>query len=68
ERLELLEDVLAKIAEPNRSLLLLHEGRDRSVAELAQQFDLSPEAVKARLKRTRGIVRQRLLQIADQEI
>ena len=68
ERLELLERVLAETAEPNRSMLLLHEGQDRSVAELAQQFDLSHQAVKARLKRTRSIVRERLLRIAEQEI
>ncbi len=68
ERLELLEQVLANTAEPNRSLLLLHEGQDRSVAELAEQFDLSHQAVKARLKRARSVVRERLLKLAEQDV
>lgn len=66
QRLEILREVLREIEEPNRSLLLLHEGQEESLAELAVQFDLSVEAVKARLKRTRARLRRRLLEKADE--
>jgi len=68
ERLDILREVLAEVPEPNRSLLLLREGEGVSLAELAEQFGLSPEAVKARLKRTRGALRERLLAKAEEEV
>ena len=60
ERIDILYDVLKKEKEPNRSLLLLHEGQGLTIAELSEQFDLTTESVKSRLKRTRAKVRKKL--------
>jgi RNA polymerase sigma-70 factor (ECF subfamily) len=68
ERFEILNEVLTDVEEPNRQMLLLHEGQDLSVAELAERFDMSPDAIKSRLKRTRAQVRERLLKKAEEPI
>ena len=68
ERVEILSEVLAEVPEPNRSLLLLHEGEDVPLAELAERFGLSIDGVKARLKRTRKHVRVRLLARAEEAV
>ena len=64
ERLEILERLLSTVAEPNRSLFLAHEGQEVPLAELAQQYELSVDGVKARLRRTRADLRARLLKIS----
>ncbi len=60
ERVARLREVLVAVEEPNRSLLLLHEGEGVSIEVLGQRFGLSAEAVKSRLKRTRAALRRRL--------
>jgi len=65
ERLSVLREVLERIAEPDRSLFLLHEDRELSLAALAGQFGLSVDAVKARLKRTRAAIRVQILAMAE---
>ncbi len=53
ERFELLQGVLSEVPEPNRSLLLLHEGQDVPLEQLALRFGLTLDGVKSRLKRLR---------------
>lgn len=62
EQLAQLRGALEHVAEPNRSLLLLHEGMDIPLTELAARFELTTDAVKARLRRTRARVREVLLE------
>lgn len=66
ERLEIMKEALWGVDETNRSLLLLHEGQDASIESLAEQFGLSEEGVKSRLKRTRAHLRQVLLSKAEE--
>ncbi len=61
EQLHLLAEVLSTVPEPNRSLLLRHEAGDEPLDALALAFDLTVDAVKARLRRTRHEVREALL-------
>ncbi len=49
------------LGEPNRSLLLEHESEDASIESLAGKYQLTPEAIKSRLKRSRAKVRERLV-------
>ncbi len=65
ERLALLRDVLSEIPEDNRTMLLLHEGQEVSIEDLANRFGLTKEGVKARLKRTRAKARERLIVLAE---
>jgi len=66
ERLERLASELAHIPPDNAELLVLHEAGDMSLAELAEQFGLSVDGVKGRLKRTRALLRARLLGRAEE--
>ncbi len=68
QRLGILSEVLAGVPEPNRSLLLLHEGDDLPLAELAGHFGLTVDGVKSRLRRTRKLLRARLLDKAEEEV
>lgn len=61
EQLRFLADALTDVPEPNRSLLLRHEAGDERLEDLAAQFGLSVDGVKARLKRTRRELRETLL-------
>jgi RNA polymerase sigma-70 factor (ECF subfamily) len=67
ERLRLLERALGELSEENRSLILLHEGLDLHLFELAARFGLTIDGAKARLKRARAQLRQRLLELAEGE-
>lgn len=64
ERIAILKKALEEESQPNRDLLLLHEGEGVPLAELAQRFDMTVDSVKARLKRSRARLRQRLIAIA----
>ncbi len=68
ERMEILRETIAELPTLNRSLLLLHEGEDVSLRELAERFGLSVDSVKSRLRRTRTLLRQRLLAKAEEEL
>jgi RNA polymerase sigma factor (sigma-70 family) len=68
QRMVILQQVLQEVPEPNRSILLLHEGGEVTLAELAEQFEITIEGIKARLKRTRAVLRERLLEIAEQVV
>ncbi len=67
ERLGLLHSALQEVPEPNRSLLILHEGQDVPLTELASRFGLTTCSVKSRLKRTRAALRKRLISLAAEE-
>ncbi len=67
ERLLILGQLMEKIPEPNRSLFLLHEGQEHSLQELALRFQLTENAVKGRLKRTREKLRAQLTADTDVE-
>jgi len=62
QRLGLIIQALSATDKLNRSLLLLHEGQERSIAALAAEFNLSADAVKSRLKRTRAALRDALME------
>ncbi len=62
ERLELVHREIEALEEPNRSLLMLHDIKEVPIADLSRQFDMTQEAVKSRLKRSRAVVRERLLE------
>jgi len=57
---DLLEDAIAKIPETNRGVLLLRDIEGLSTRETANALDISEEAVKIRLHRARGFVRNLL--------
>jgi RNA polymerase sigma factor (sigma-70 family) len=61
ERLALVKKQIAALDEPNRSLLTLHDIEEHPISEIAKRFELTEEAVKSRLKRSRATVRQGLL-------
>jgi RNA polymerase sigma-70 factor (ECF subfamily) len=61
ERMELVYKEIDKLKEPNRSLLMLHDVKEVPISTLMEQFDMSEEAVKSRLKRSRATVRTQLL-------
>jgi RNA polymerase sigma-70 factor, ECF subfamily len=61
EGLERLGREIGALEEPNRSLLLAHDVDETPIEELAARFDMTPEAVKSRLKRARAAVRDKIL-------
>jgi RNA polymerase sigma factor (sigma-70 family) len=61
ERMELVYNEIEKLKEPNRSLLMLHDVKEVPISTLTEQFDMTEEAVKSRLKRSRATVRTQLL-------
>ncbi|MDJ0764469.1 MAG: sigma-70 family RNA polymerase sigma factor [Myxococcota bacterium] len=61
ERLDLLYREIETLGEPNRSLLKGHDIDEVPIAVLADQFDLTKDAVKSRLKRARAEVRENLM-------
>jgi RNA polymerase sigma-70 factor, ECF subfamily len=50
--------LLDHIAEPDRSLLRLHDGEGVPIRDLAARFNLTTNAVKGRLKRARATARR----------
>jgi RNA polymerase sigma factor (sigma-70 family) len=61
ERMELVYNEIDKLKEPNRTLLMLHDVKEEPISALTKQFDMTEEAVKSRLKRSRAAVRSQLL-------
>ena len=61
ERLELVLGEIEQLEEPNKTLLMLHDMREVPISEISAEFDMTEEAVKSRLKRSRATIRQRLL-------
>jgi len=61
QRLTMVNNEIEALDEPNRSLLKAHDVEEISIADLAEKFDMTSEAVKSRLKRSRAIVRDRLI-------
>ncbi len=61
ERLDLVQDEISSLREPDRSLLELHDIQETPITDLASRFELSTEAVKSRLKRARATVRDNLM-------
>ncbi len=58
--LERLGQALESLPELNRTLFYLHDGQGDSISDLSTRFDLTEEAVKSRLKRTRAFLRREL--------
>lgn len=50
-----------QLGEPNRSLLLDHDMNEEPIVELAQRYEMTVDAVKSRLKRSRAQLRESLL-------
>lgn len=61
QRLSMVNDEIEALDEPNRSLLKAHDVEEIPIADLAGKFDMTEEAIKSRLKRSRAIVRDRLV-------
>jgi len=61
ERLELVQAEIKRLKEPNSTLLVLHDVEEVPISELAERFDMTEEAVKSRLKRSRAQVREQIL-------
>ncbi len=61
EQLTLVQQEIEKLKEPNRSMLMLHDVEEVPIADLTEKFSMTEESVKSRLKRSRAIVRERLL-------
>lgn len=66
EQSELLWATLDKIPLEYREPLVLFYRSDKSVAEVAEQMDLSQSAVKQRLKRGRAMVKQEIALMVDE--
>jgi len=58
--LELVGAEIDSLDEPNRSLLKAHDIEEVPIADLADRYEMTQEAVKSRLKRARAAVRDRL--------
>jgi RNA polymerase sigma-70 factor, ECF subfamily len=54
-------DEVATLGEPNRSLLLDHDMHEEPIVTLAERYNMSEDAVKSRLKRSRAQLRESLL-------
>ena len=63
ERLDLVLREIEALSEPDRTLLLRHDVHEESIENLATEFNLSKDAVKSRLKRSRRAVRENLLSV-----
>jgi RNA polymerase sigma-70 factor, ECF subfamily len=63
ERLMLVQNEIDKLKEPNRTMLMLHDVEEVPIAALTDQFQMTEESVKSRLKRSRATVRQNLLEM-----
>ncbi len=61
ERLSMVQKEIEKLKEPNRTLLMLHDVEEITIAELMSRYEMTEEAVKSRLKRSRAQVRESLL-------
>lgn len=61
EQLTLVQQEIERLKEPNRSMLMLHDLEEVPIALLAERFAMTEESVKSRLKRSRAVVRNRLL-------
>jgi RNA polymerase sigma factor (sigma-70 family) len=55
-----IEAAIRDLPEPNRTMLLLHETEEIPIEELATRFEMTSDAVKSRLKRSRSRLRQDL--------
>jgi RNA polymerase sigma-70 factor (ECF subfamily) len=62
QRLDLVIQEIEKLEEPNRNLLKLHDLEETPISQLAVKFQMSEDAVKSRLKRSRAQVRESLLE------
>ncbi|WP_435020333.1 RNA polymerase sigma factor [Tundrisphaera sp. TA3] len=65
EEEDLVRDALGRLPESYRVPLILYYREDRSVAEVAAALDLSEEAVRQRLARGRGMLRDRVDAIVE---
>ena len=61
EQLTLVQQEIDKLKEPNRTMLMLHDVEEVSISDLTERFQMTEESVKSRLKRSRAVVRQNLL-------
>ena len=66
EEESLVWESLATIPETYREPLILFYREDRSVAEVAAALDLSEDAVKQRLSRGRGMLRERVAELVEE--
>lgn len=62
QSLDLVRREIDKLDEPNRTLLVEHDIKERPIADLAAAHELTPEAIKSRLKRARATVREALIE------
>ncbi|MFY7778011.1 MAG: RNA polymerase sigma factor [Elstera sp.] len=58
---------LAALPEVDRRILLLRDGEQQTLADIARRVNLSVPAVKSRLHRARAVIRQNLLARATEE-
>jgi zinc protease len=65
EEASLVWESLAAIPETYREPLILFYREDRSVADVAAALDLSEDAVKQRLSRGRGMLRERVAELVE---
>jgi RNA polymerase sigma factor (sigma-70 family) len=59
---------LAQIPESYREPLILFYRQEQSVAQVAAALDLSPDAVKQRLSRGRGLLQERVAQLVERAL
>jgi RNA polymerase sigma-70 factor (ECF subfamily) len=62
QRLDLVRREIEALEEPNRTLLELHDVQEIPIKEIVAKFQMSEDAVKSRLKRSRSQVRANLLE------
>jgi len=58
---EHLNEHMQNLKEPNRSMLIAHDMHEEPIGELATKFDMTEDAVKSRLKRSRQMIREAVL-------
>ena len=61
QSLKHLQTHMETLKEPNRSMLIAHDMHEEPIDELASRFEMTEDAVKSRLKRSRQKIREAVL-------
>lgn len=67
-KLEHVKQILNEIKAEERSLILMKYQDNMSIAELCEMYNMSPSAIKMKLKRTRDKIRDRYFELNPQSI
>ncbi|MBN2803618.1 MAG: RNA polymerase sigma factor [Deltaproteobacteria bacterium] len=61
QSLKHLQEHMEELKEPNREMLIAHDMHEEPIEELASRFEMTEDAIKSRLKRSRQKIREAVL-------